>query len=194
MIWHCCRVPCISSTYVCHITLDQVTLSTGFLRYSRDAPPQHHVPAPVGRSQVSPGHIRHVEHNPSGCVKVFSLLDLSKKKPLKEVSLYLDPKNSKNSAISVTKRPLWGQTSHGGLVFDACNLIFLHNSHVTAAMTETLHLYIHLTPHFQVTADKEMLKVLLWWQEPDNKYATTNFCPFRAWELPTSADRWILLF
>lgn len=152
VIWHHCCVPCISSTYGCHITLDQVTLSTGFLGYSRLASPQHHVPAPVGRSQVSPGHVRHVVHNPSGYVKVSSSLDLSKNSLWRKDPSILIPKIGKNSAISVTKRPLWAQPSHGGLVFDACNLIFQHSSHATAAATAaaTATLRLH-TPHFQVT-------------------------------------------
>lgn len=46
---------------------------------------------------------------------------------------------------------------------------------------------------FKSLANKEILKVLLWWQKPDNECTTSNSFPFRAGKVPTSADGWILL-
>lgn len=46
---------------------------------------------------------------------------------------------------------------------------------------------------FKSLANKEILKVLLWWQKPDNECTMSNSFPCRAGKVPTSADRWILL-
>lgn len=84
VIWHQWRGPCLSRTYGCHISLDQVMLSTGLLGYSRH-------PSCSSSCWEIPGHLRHENTIPL----VVSLLCCVQKKPLKEWSLYLNPKNSK---------------------------------------------------------------------------------------------------
>lgn len=85
VIWHQWRGPCLSRTYGCHITLDQVMLSTGFLGYSRHPS----CSSSCWEIRGVPRPYETWKHNPSALLPVGRVQN----KLLKEGSLYLNPKN-----------------------------------------------------------------------------------------------------
>lgn len=98
-------------------------------------------------------------------------------KPLKEGPLYSNPKNSK------TLPSLWPT-----ITWMACFQCLQYHF-----LPQIPPQQIHLISHLIFKSLAEMLEVLLWWQEPEIECTTSNSCPFRVWELPTSPDWWILL-